>query len=119
LERLTGPLCDAVVGGQESSNMLLELEREHLFIVPLDESRQWYRYEHLFADLLRHQLECAYKNEDIKELHQSASQWYENNRLYEQSIYHILKAQDWEKAAALITEEGTKKKPRRRIHDPE
>jgi LuxR family maltose regulon positive regulatory protein len=109
LERLTGPLCDVLTGRQDGTDTLPELERGHLFIMPLDDSRQWYRYEHLFADLLRHQLESTCKPADINELRRRASQWYENNKLYDESIYHILKAQDWEKAAALITEQGNKK----------
>lgn len=60
LERLSAPLCDAVIGNKGSQDILLELEHGHQFIVTLDESRQWYRYEHLFADILRHQAESIY-----------------------------------------------------------
>ena len=76
LERLSGSLCDFVVEGGDSAEMLRELERKHLFIVPLDESRQWYRYHHLFADLLRHQLKVKSGAKEVSRLHQRAGQWY-------------------------------------------
>jgi LuxR family maltose regulon positive regulatory protein len=110
LERLSAPLCDAVTGLQGSRDILLGLERGHLFIVPLDESRQWYRYEHLFADLLSHQCEVAYGKEEIKTLHQMSSQWYENNSLPDEAIHHALAAQDWESATKLIIEHGKNKR---------
>jgi LuxR family maltose regulon positive regulatory protein len=105
LERLSAPLCDAVTGLQGSRDILLSLERVHLFIIPLDESRQWYRYEHLFADLLRHQLENICGTEDIKRLHHRASQWYENNNLPDEAIHHALATRDWDKNLPLIKEE--------------
>lgn len=109
LERLSGPLCDAVTGREDSQGILLSLERGHLFIVPLDESRQWYRYEHLFADILRHQLEETYREEDITGLHRRAGQWYEVNNILDDAIHHTLAAQDWEEAARLINEDSKKK----------
>ncbi len=110
LERLSGPLCDAVAGREDSQDILLSLERSHLFIVPLDESRQWYRYEHLFADLLRHQLETISGVEDINELHRQASLWYEDNAFPDEAIHHALAAQDWESATRLIKEYGEKRR---------
>jgi LuxR family maltose regulon positive regulatory protein len=56
LERLNGPLCDAISGRHNGQDTLISLEKSNLFLVPLDDSRQWYRYEHLFAELLRHRL---------------------------------------------------------------
>jgi LuxR family maltose regulon positive regulatory protein len=109
LERLSGPLCDAVTGQKGSQDILLELEHGHLFIIPLDESRQWYRYEHLFADLLRHQCETAYKTEQVAPLHRQASQWYEDNNLPYEAIHHALAAQDWENAAKLLNKHGKEK----------
>jgi LuxR family maltose regulon positive regulatory protein len=102
LERLSGPLCDTITGLKDSKNVLLNLERSHLFIVPLDESRQWYRYEHLFADLLRHQCETVYGKEQVATLHQRASQWYEDNNFPDEAIYHAQEAKDWEGAIRLI-----------------
>ncbi|HEY96595.1 MAG TPA: hypothetical protein G4O16_00230, partial [Dehalococcoidia bacterium] len=112
LEWLSDPLCDAVTGRNDSRDVLLNLERGQLFIVPLDESRQWYRYEHLFADLLRHQCQTAYGIEKIATLHRQASQWYEDNNLPDDAIYHILTAQDWDRAVVLIIEHGEKKRQR-------
>jgi LuxR family maltose regulon positive regulatory protein len=102
LNRLTAPLCDAVTERKDSQDILLNLERGHLFIVPLDESRQWYRYEHLFADILHHQLESTYDVDTTVELHRRASQWYEDNNHPDEAIHHALASQDWEKAARLI-----------------
>ena len=103
LERLTAPLCDAVTGRQDSQDILLNLERGHLFIVPLDESRQWYRYEHLFADLLRHQCQANFGTEQVAAFHQQASQWYEDNHLPDEAIHHALAARDWETSIRLIS----------------
>jgi len=105
LERLSGSLCDAVTGYKDSQDILLNLERGHLFIIPLDESRRWYRYEHLFADLLRHQLENTYRVEDINQLHQRASRWYEDNNLIDEAINHALATRDWDKNLPLIKKE--------------
>ena len=102
LERLSGPLCDALTGVKGSRDILLNLERGHLFIIPLDESRQWYRYEHLFADLLRHQCETAYGTVQVADLHRRACQWHEDNNLPDDAIHHALAAQDWDTAIRLI-----------------
>jgi LuxR family maltose regulon positive regulatory protein len=102
LERLSGQLCDAITERQDSQDILLELERGHLFIVPLDESRQWYRYEHLFTDLLRHQCETAYGTEQVTDLHCRSSQWYEDHGFPDEAIHHALAAKDWETAMRLI-----------------
>ncbi|MEM9009324.1 MAG: helix-turn-helix transcriptional regulator, partial [Cyanobacteria bacterium P01_F01_bin.86] len=105
LERLSGSLCDAVcgdsmgqIGGQET---LETLERGNLFIIPLDNKRQWYRYHHLFADVLQaHAL--MERPEQIPSLHGRASEWYEQNGLFAEAIRHALAAQDFERAAGLI-----------------
>ena len=102
LERLTAPLCDAVTGRPDSRELLLELERGHLFAVPLDETRYWYRYEHLFAELLRHQLQKVMNKEDIRELHRRASRWHEDNHLPNDAITHAVAAQDWERVVGII-----------------
>ena len=102
LERLSGPLCDAVTGRKDGKDILLNLEHAHLFIVPLDESRRWYRYEHLFTDLLKHQCETVYGKEKVSELHRQASQWYEDNSLPDEAIHHALEAKDWQRAMRLI-----------------
>jgi len=103
LERLSGPLCDAITGDNDGCKMLLELEKANLFIVPLDKSWEWYRYEHLFAELLRHRLETEHGKEQVHELQVKASQWYEKQAFLEDAIHHALIAQDWERAMRLIS----------------
>ena len=75
LARFCGPLCDAVTGGEESAERLAELERSNLLLVALDSKREWYRYHHLFGDLLRHELEAT-DRASLAELHSRASAWY-------------------------------------------
>jgi LuxR family maltose regulon positive regulatory protein len=111
LDRLTGSLCDAVrfgeaksPTGQDNAQATLEmLEHANLFIVPLDEERRWYRYHHLFADLLRQRLRQT-QPEQVSTLHQRASEWYEQNRFIDEAIEHALRAEEFERAAHLIEE---------------
>jgi LuxR family maltose regulon positive regulatory protein len=110
LKRLSGPLCNAVTERNDGQAILLNLERANLFIAPLDESRQWYRYEHLFADILRHQLRAISDEQEIRDLHRLASQWYEDNHFRDEAIEHALAAQDWEKAAGLIRDTKIKER---------
>ena len=101
LARLNGPLCDALTG-QEEGNMLLEtLERGNFFVVPLDDKRRWYRYHHLFADVLQAHLR-AEQPDLVATLHRRASEWYEQNGLPADAIRHALAAEDFERAADLI-----------------
>jgi len=109
LERICVPLCDVITERHNSNDILLKLEQNHLFIVPLDESRNWYRYEHLFADILRHQCETTYGTGEIAKLHKQASQWYEDNDFPDEAIKHALTVQDWDNAARLITEQSKNK----------
>jgi LuxR family maltose regulon positive regulatory protein len=102
LDRLIAPLCDFVTKRNDSRDMLPTLERANLFIVPLDESRQWYRYEHLFADLLQHQLDIMSTVEDVSTLHARASQWYEKNGIIADAVYHAIASRDWERVVTLI-----------------
>jgi LuxR family maltose regulon positive regulatory protein len=100
LEKLSAPLCDAVTGRGDSQDVLVRLESSFGgFLVPLDESRQWYRYHHLFGDLLRHQLEME-RNQD--RLHKRASTWYESAGLFDDAIRHSLKAKDFETTTRLV-----------------
>ena len=96
LERLSGPLCDAVTGGSNGKDMLLRLERANLFVVPLDDSRQWYRYEHLFGELLRNRLETQCGVGAAEEAQRRASRWNEGNGFHEAAINHALAARDWQ-----------------------
>ncbi|MFN2285820.1 MAG: tetratricopeptide repeat protein, partial [Anaerolineae bacterium] len=102
LERLTASLCDAVTVQTGSQAMLEELERHNLFIFPLDNRRQWYRYHHLFAELLRHHLQQQVSPHDLIGLHCRAAEWYEANGLVAEAIDHALKAPDPERAVRLI-----------------
>ncbi len=101
LERLSGPLCDAVTGGKEGQAILEQLQQNNLFIIPLDDERRWYRYHHLFAELLRARLEQAYP-ERVPELHRRASRWYEQQGLFAEAVQHALAAGDDALAAQLI-----------------
>jgi ATP/maltotriose-dependent transcriptional regulator MalT len=101
LDRLCGDLCDAVTGRTDSQTMLAHLDRANLFLVPLDDERHWYRYHHLFVDLLRTRLHQA-QADQIPTLHTRASEWYEQNGSPDQAIHHALEAQDWERAASLV-----------------
>lgn len=103
LERLSGALCDAVVPPSETpaQETLEALERANLFVVPLDLDRRWYRYHHLFAQLLRDRL--ARRGPDhVASLHRRASDWFARNDLPEAAVAHALAARDWTRAADLI-----------------
>src|SRR5207302_5005070 len=78
LDRLSGPLCDAVTGQEGGGARLEDLERGNFFVVPLDDQRNWYRYHHLFADVLSARL-MAEKPDQVSTLHRRASKWYEGH----------------------------------------
>jgi LuxR family maltose regulon positive regulatory protein len=103
LERMCGPLCDAVLPGSSDTGeeTLVYLDRANLFIIPLDNERRWYRYHHLFAELLRTRLARAYPDQ-ITELHRRASDWHANNGFPYEAITHALTVQDWTRAAEVI-----------------
>ena len=100
LDRLTGASCDAVTGQDGGKARLAELERANLFLVPLDDRRRWFRYHHLFADVLRAHLLDEQPAEVIG-LHRRASAWYEANGDPSEAIHHALAAADFEHAADL------------------
>jgi len=101
VQRLTGPLCDALVDGTDSARRLVELERANLFLFALDERRQWYRYHQLFGDLLRYELALT-QPDGVAPLHHRASQWYLGEGLVAEAITHALAAGDHGLAAGLI-----------------
>ncbi|GIG21126.1 helix-turn-helix transcriptional regulator [Cellulomonas chitinilytica] len=101
LDRLTGTLCDAVVGGDDGRDMLTTLERANLFLVALDDQREWFRYHHLFADVLRARL-LAEQPDLVPLLHQRASRWYEAHDLADEAVRHALAARDVVRAAFLM-----------------
>ncbi len=100
LERLTGPLCDAVTESSGSSQVLETLERRNLFVVPLDDRRRWYRYHHLFADVLRTHLQTE-QPERVAGLHRRASEWHAAADAPVLAVQHALAAGDTERAADL------------------
>src|SRR5215212_6420366 len=101
LRIMTGPLCDAVAGSEGSSRLLRELARSNLFVVPLDEGGEWYRYHHLFSDLLLYELKSD-RPELVPVLHGRASSWCEGVGLFEPAIRHAIAAADYERTALLI-----------------
>lgn len=101
LERLTGPLCEAVTGRDGGKASLLALERANLFLVPLDDRRQWYRYHHLFGDVLHAHLLDEYPDE-VPELHRRASVWFAANGDSAQAVDHALAGGDTRRAADLM-----------------
>jgi LuxR family transcriptional regulator, maltose regulon positive regulatory protein len=108
LGRLSGPLCDALTGRMDSSSLLAHLEAANLFIMPLDEERRWYRYHHLFSDLLRNQLTRS-QPELIPELHRRASRWYAEHGDIQAAIDHALQDTDLTQAAHLIEQHALPK----------
>ena len=101
LRRMTGPLCDAVVGRVGSAKVLRELARSNRFVVPLDEQGEWYRYHHLFSDLLLYELKSS-RPELVPILHERASVWSEDERFFDSAIRHAIAATDYERAGMLI-----------------
>jgi LuxR family maltose regulon positive regulatory protein len=101
LERLSGPLCQAVTGRSDSQALLEQVERANLFLVPLDEVRGWWRYHHLFADLLRARLNQE-QPERLLELHHAAAAWSEQHGLVDDAVRHALAGGDALRAARLI-----------------
>ena len=110
LDRLCGPLCGAVLlDSSASGQQTLEyIERANLFLVPLDDERRWYRYHHLFAELLRQRLHqgAASSTGDVDDLHRRASQWYQENGLEIDAFQHAAAANDVERAERLIEGAG-------------
>ncbi|MBC8077260.1 MAG: LuxR family transcriptional regulator, partial [Chloroflexales bacterium] len=112
LERLCGPLCDALLLGSEqgadagphaySQLVIEELERANLFVIPLDDERRWYRYHHLFAEVLRERLRSGATADDVARLHQRASAWYEGAGLIEDAVRSAVLGRDSTRVATLI-----------------
>ena len=101
LDRLCGPLCEAVTGGSDSQARLEELERANLLIIPLDNERRWYRYHALFAEILRARLRTLHPD-DVAELHARASAWHEARGDDDEAIGHALLAGDLERTALIL-----------------
>ncbi len=104
LDRMCGSLCDDMVPNPEisGSDMLIELDRKNLFVIPLDQERRWYRYHHLFADILRRRLLESTDGSDISKLHQQASIWYEGHGFEIEAFHHAVEARDITRSSRLL-----------------
>ncbi len=103
LDRLSGPLCDAVTGENDGQAVLEWLEKRNLFVVALDHQRQWYRYHHLFAEALRERLIRERPAEEVRQLHRAASLWYEEQGWTEPAVDHALAAAEYDRAVHMMT----------------
>jgi LuxR family maltose regulon positive regulatory protein len=101
LDRMTGPLCDALTGRTDGRDRLEDLDRSNLFVVPLDDQRDWYRYHHLFVEALRARL-AARHGERVAELHAAASRWLAANGLLADAVRHAVASGNYEHAADLV-----------------
>jgi LuxR family maltose regulon positive regulatory protein len=101
-ERLSGPLCDAMTGRADSQDLLETIEQANLFLVPLDDERRWWRYHHLFADLLQARL-ARERPDRPRVLHAAAADWFESNGDIHDAIRHALRGDDAPRAATLLT----------------
>ncbi len=115
LERLSGPLCEAVTGQEHAQTTLEELEKANLFVVSLDDERSWYRYHHLFAQVLSSHLQQAEAGQ-IPDLHRRASAWYEQHGFVVEAVQHALAAPDVELAARMIEQYGLAIALRGQVH---
>jgi LuxR family transcriptional regulator, maltose regulon positive regulatory protein len=105
LNRLNPSLCDAVTGQAGSQAMLETLDQANLFLIGLDQEHHWYRYHHLFADVLRNRLRLTHPAV-LPELHQRASHWYEQHSMLAEAVQHALAAPDVARAVRLIEQDG-------------
>lgn len=94
-------LCNKIVGIEDSQYILEKLDNENLFMIPLDQNKEWYRYHHLFRDFLRNRREINIKD-DLVSLYNNAADWYKVNELYSISIDFYLKARNYDKAVSMI-----------------
>lgn len=104
LKRLTGPLCDAVLGEDlvlDSTSMLMQLHKHNLLLVPLDNQQTWYRYHHLFREVLQTTLARQFPNE-LKQLHQRASRWYTEHDQRAEAVDHAIAGEDFFEAAEIL-----------------
>jgi LuxR family maltose regulon positive regulatory protein len=116
LDRLSASLCDALTGRNDSNVILTEIERANLFLVPLDTQRNWYRYHHLFGDLLLNHLQQT-RADEVLDLHEKASIWYEGNNLFPDAFNHALSANKIERILQLTEEMAVYKMDRRELNE--
>jgi LuxR family maltose regulon positive regulatory protein len=101
-DTLTGSLCDAVTGGNDSAGRLAELAQRHFFLQSLEDGGGWYRYHALFAEAMRHEADRRFGAEGLKRYFQRASGWYERQGMVAEAIEAALAAADWNRAVALL-----------------
>nr|WP_240353286.1 LuxR C-terminal-related transcriptional regulator [Cohnella algarum] len=108
LDRMCGSLCDDLMLDPEISgrDMLIDLDRKNLFVLPLDKERRWYRYHHLFADLLRRRLRESADGSTIAELHKRASAWHEDHGFEIEAFRHAVQSRDTERSSRLLQGDG-------------
>jgi len=107
LNRMCAELCDHMLVSKNSNELIEKLEKGNLFIIPLDNERKWYRYHHLFSELLNKRVKNTFPG-IIEELHNRAGDWLINNDLYDEAIRHLILARHYKKAAELISGEMLK-----------
>lgn len=103
LGRMCGSLCDAITGKNDGGDQLITLDEANMFLVPLDNQRNWFRYHHLFSDLLQQRLRTS-QPKVIAELHEKASVWYEKHHYINEALDHAIKANRFDRAAWLVAE---------------
>ena len=101
LEQISAPLCNDVLNREDSQDILEHLEHNNMFVIPLDTERYWYRYHHLFADLLKQRLQLRDKTM-VDEIHSRACNWYEQHEMYDLAIGHALESKDYSRSIALL-----------------
>jgi len=101
LEQMSAPLCNAVLNRNDSQSILETLERNNMFVIPLDSERTWYRYHHLFAELLKQRLHLRDKTAII-ELHNTACNWFDQHKMFDFAIRHAIAIQNHERSLQLI-----------------
>lgn len=101
LEQMSAPLCNAILNRNDSQQILEILEKNNMFVIPLDTERTWYRYHHLFAELLKQRLQFCDKD-DINVLHNKACEWFELNNMNELVIEHALEIKNYEKCIQIL-----------------
>lgn len=106
LERFCPALCDAITQKTNGRAMLTELDRANCFLIPLDESQSWYRYHHLFADLLRVRVKQMEQNNPglINSIHERAGHWFDENEFFEEAVQQYILAANYERAAEIVEE---------------
>lgn len=101
LEQYSASLCNAILDRTDAQTLIEELENHNMFVFPLDEERVWYRYHHLFADLLKQRLQQSYKTE-LETLHSKACSWFEENQMFDLAIEHAMQINDHKKCVVLL-----------------